>query len=559
MRLRLRDNNRGHYTNTHVVLHANSTPDGCASRPSDSLIALIRPNRQAEAEQPRELCVLLCFAALECYRSQSGEPVEEQVLTMLRGQVGPIMLGTVFLFVGLIACAISAIRSRKENRILLWFGLLNVMWGIRILAYAPAAFSMLPRPLWASRLNAIAILSYLTVIPGLLFFIEMSRGILRRFLQILLLAELPICAAGVGAVLFTKSPYRFIHYSNVLVVLFVLLVALVISIPVMAKKSGIQRHRISTIGFLVVGVAALYANLRGFFGLPEYQVLEPLAFAVLIFSLGYVVAEKIFSDGRRLIAIENELAIAREIQTSILPTGIPEFTSLLINAAYCPMTSVAGDFYEFIPVDERRVGFLVADVSGHGVPAALIAAMIKVAMQSLAHCASMPGEVLGGLNRILSGQLRSQLVSAAYLWMDMERGSALYSAAGHPPLICWRNGRLERIESNGILIGVMPDADYPVCEIPLSLGDRFLLYTDGVIEPENASGDSFGDREFEDIVRRNQSRSPSDLSEDLLTGIRRWQPASVTQQDDITLIVIDIAQSPWNAYSKIMETTQASI
>jgi sigma-B regulation protein RsbU (phosphoserine phosphatase) len=320
--------------------------------------------------------------------------MEEQVLTMLRDQVGPIMLGTVFLFVGLIACAISTIRGRKENRILLWFGLLNIMWGARILAYAPAAFSMLPRSLWASRLDVIAILSYVTVVPGLLFFLEMSRGILRRFLQIMLLAELPICAAGVGAVLFTKSPYRFIHFSNVLVVLLVLLVALVVAIPATAKKFGIQRHRISTIGFLVVGVTALYANLREFFGLPEYQVLEPLAFAVLIFALGYVVAERIFSDGRRLIAIENDLAIAREIQTSILPTGIPEITSLLISAAYCPMTAVAGDFYEFIPVDEHRVGFLVADVSGHGVPAALIAAMIKVAMQSLVHCAHRPGEVL---------------------------------------------------------------------------------------------------------------------------------------------------------------------
>ena len=484
--------------------------------------------------------------------------MEEQVVPMLRGQVGPIMLGTVFLFVGLTACAISTIRGRKEKRILLWFGLLNIMWGARTLAYAPAAFSMLPRSLWTSRLDVIAILSYVTVVPGLLFFLEMSRGALRRILQIMLLAELPICAAGVGAVLFTKSPYRFIHFSNVLVVLFVLLIALVVTVPAMGNKFGIQRHRVSTVGFLVVGVAALYANLRGFFGLPEYQVLEPLAFAVLMFSLGYVVAERIFSDGRRLIAIENELAIAREIQTSILPTGIPEITSLVISAAYLPMTTVAGDFYEFIPVDEHRVGFLVADVAGHGVPAALIAAMIKVAMQSLVHCAHRPGEVLSGLNRILSGQLRSQLVSAAYLWLDMEDGSALYSAAGHPPLIRWQQDRLERIESNGILIGVMPNADYPVCEIPFGLGDRFLLYTDGVIEPENASGDSFGDREFEDIVRRNQSRPPSDLSEDLLTGVRRWQPASVTQQDDITLIVIDIAQSPRNAHSEVVETTQAS-
>jgi len=247
------------------------------------------------------------------------------------------------------------------------------------------------------------------------------------------------------------------------------------------------------------GVTSLYANLREFFGFPEYRVLEPLAVAVLIFSLGYVVAKRIFSDGRRLIAIENELAIAREIQTSILPNGIPEINSLLFSAAYCPMTAVAGDFYEFIPVDQHRVGFLVADVSGHGVPAALIAAMIKVAMQSLVHCAHQPAEVLSGLNRILSGQLRAQLVSAAYLWLDMESGRALYSGAGHPPLLCWRQGRLDRIESNGLLIGVMPDSDYPVCEIPLSLGHRFLLYTDGLVEPENASGDPFGDYELKTL------------------------------------------------------------
>jgi serine phosphatase RsbU (regulator of sigma subunit) len=83
---------------------------------------------------------------------------------------------------------------------------------------------------------------------------------------------------------------------------------------------------------------------------------------VLIFSLGYIVAKRIFSNGRRLIAIENELAIAREIQTSILPSGIPEIKSLRISAAYCPMTAVAGDFYEFIPIDQNRDGCSVRRV-----------------------------------------------------------------------------------------------------------------------------------------------------------------------------------------------------
>jgi phosphoserine phosphatase RsbU/P len=252
------------------------------------------------------------------------------------------------------------------------------------------------------------------------------------------------------------------------------------------------------------------------------------------------VAKRIFNNGRRLIAIENELAIAREIQTSILPSGIPEIKSLLISAVYCPMTAVAGDFYEFIPIDQNRVGFLVADVSGHGVPAALVAAMTKVAMQSLLNCAHEPGEVLRGLNRILTGQQRGKLISAAYLWLDLEAGTGLYSAAGHPPLLRWCNGELERIESNGMLIGVLADAEYPVCEIQFAAGDRFLLYTDGVIEPENAAGDPFGDRRLEEIIRRNEMHSPSDLSRDVLSEVRSWQPASMTQQDDITLVIVDV-------------------
>jgi serine phosphatase RsbU (regulator of sigma subunit) len=204
------------------------------------------------------------------------------------------------------------------------------------------------------------------------------------------------------------------------------------------------------------------------------------------------------------------------------------------------MSAVAGDFYEFIPVDGKRVGFLVADVAGHGVPAALIASMIKMAMQSVVSCAHEPREVLRGLNRMLYGQLRDQLITAAYLWLDTEKRKALYSAAGHPPLLRWREGKLERIESNGLLFGVNPVADYPVCDLSIHSGDRFLLYTDGVTEPQNASGSSFGDRKLEQVVRDNQSQPPSELSEQLLSEICIWQSASVAQQDDITLIVVDV-------------------
>jgi len=246
------------------------------------------------------------------------------------------------------------------------------------------------------------------------------------------------------------------------------------------------------------------------------------------------------TDNRRLLSIEKELEIAREIQLSILPSCAPELKNLRINPTYLPMTAVAGDYYEFIFVDQNRVGFLVADVSGHGVPAALIASMIKVAMQSLLSFAQDPSEVLRRLNRILFGQMQRQLITAAYLWLDTKLRRGLYSAAGHPPLLHWRENKLEHIESNGLPIGVTPDSVYPVCEMPLNAGDRFLLYTDGVIEPMNAAGEPFGAHALEQVIRNNHSLPLVEFSEQLLSALRNWQPAFMTQRDDITLIVVDV-------------------
>jgi len=248
----------------------------------------------------------------------------------------------------------------------------------------------------------------------------------------------------------------------------------------------------------------------------------------------------VFASERRLLAIENELAIARDIQTSILPRSNPEIRNLRITAAYHPMTAVAGDFYDFIPVDQHRVGVLVADVLGHGIPAALIAAMIKMAAQSIVPCVQSPGDLLQGLNRMLYGQAPDQFATAAYLFIDTQNYSARYSAAGHPPLLLSRAGTLQRIESNGLVFGVMSQPDYPVRDIPLCPGDRLLLYTDGVIEPENAKGKPFGDSKLEQVVLGAQKCPPSELTDRLLTEIRAWQPASMAQQDDITLVVIDV-------------------
>ena len=118
--------------------------------------------------------------------------------------------------------------------------------------------------------------------------------------------------------------------------------------------------------------------------------------------------------------------------------------------------------------------------------------------------------------------------------------TARYSAAGHPPLLHWRQGTLERVVSNGLLFGMFNERDYPVREMTTSPGDRFLLYSDGVIECQNAQGEFFGDFRLEEVVRRNQGQSPSGCSDALLAEIGRWRPAAVPQQDDITLVIADV-------------------
>jgi hypothetical protein len=121
--------------------------------------------------------------------------------------------------------------------------------------------------------------------------------------------------------------------------------------------------------------------------------------------------EILFTNERRLLSIETELETARQIQSSILPARVPELENLRIAASYHPMTAVAGDFYQFVRSDNNHLGILVADVSGHGIPAALISTMIKVAMQSVAVHADDPAQVLSGLNRILWSEAHGQFGS----------------------------------------------------------------------------------------------------------------------------------------------------
>jgi phosphoserine phosphatase RsbU/P len=140
----------------------------------------------------------------------------------------------------------------------------------------------------------------------------------------------------------------------------------------------------------------------------------------------------------QLRALNNELEMARQIQLSILPHSIPTLPGLEIAARFFPMTSVAGDFYDFIQIDDKHIGILIADVSGHGLPSALIASMLQVALTGQAGHASEPAQVLAGLNRALRGKFTHNFVIAAYVYLDLEKNFMRYAGAGQPPVLQWR-------------------------------------------------------------------------------------------------------------------------
>jgi sigma-B regulation protein RsbU (phosphoserine phosphatase) len=246
---------------------------------------------------------------------------------------------------------------------------------------------------------------------------------------------------------------------------------------------------------------------------------------------------------RQLLLINNELEMAREIQLSILPREIPGIKGLEITARYLPMSSVAGDFYDFIVLDEKRLGILVADVSGHGLPAALIASMLQVALAAQFAHATDPGRVLAGLHQALRGKFQHHFVTAVYVFVDMEKKSMSYAGAGHPPLLLWRTSTQSALEvaENGLPLGILPDAAYSVREIEVVPGDKAVLYTDGIVETASPSEQEFGIDLFKGFLESNHHLKADLFADSLLDELSSWSehPKGQGQQDDITFITID--------------------
>jgi sigma-B regulation protein RsbU (phosphoserine phosphatase) len=449
-----------------------------------------------------------------------------QVLRIFHRDEPFLFLGAAFATVALLCAGFSLLR-RKFDTLLLWLAAFAFLYGARMwLDTGLLAITLAGKPTFV-RLRDVV--NFLTPIPAFLFF--QSAGLIPRrgkpFMVVLigLFFALAVTTAVVG-----RMPI--LHLINN--------TAVIAALPWVLVRTYLQGavnrdFVVMRRGLLCFVLLAMWDNTLGVPVL--HTTLEPYGFAVFLACLGYVAARRTMKRDEDLIEIQKELDLARRIQLSLLPASLPDSDAFRIAARYVPMKSVAGDFYDVLTADAGKVGLLIADVSGHGVPAALIASMVKMAAISQRDHVAQPAKLLGEMNRALCGNTRGHYVTAAYAYLDAVNRELRYGAAGHPSMLRLRNGDVAEIAENGLLLAAVDDVAYADTTVPIEGGDRLLLYTDGLVEARNAAGEMFGEAALMAAFRQTANTTPADAADSIIASVQRW---AHSQDDDLTVLVCDV-------------------
>ncbi|MFI5092472.1 MAG: PP2C family protein-serine/threonine phosphatase [Candidatus Acidiferrum sp.] len=449
-------------------------------------------------------------------------------------------VAAILLAIGVNAVKLFFYRKQTADRTPLYLGIFVLLYGVRVFLRQAPLLSVFDIPPGVAN-HIVSTITFTISLPLLLLFLEIVPTRLRLALKWALAIQLIFALFAILSDIAGVARRAAFVANNLLVLASWAL--LVVILFVLRPPGRLPRElRVVAAGFTVLGVFVVHANLSSLHVLPGPDV-EPLGVLFFVGTLGYLVAQRIFSREENLAAIQKELQIAQQIQTSILPHEVPRIPGLDLAACYLPMSAVAGDFYDFLTLEGNQLGVLVADVTGHGVPAALIASMLKVAFAAQKAHAQHPERVLAGLNQAVCGKFEEHFVTAVYVYFDLESKIIRYAGAGHPPVLysSRASGAARSIEQNGFFLGMFPDAAYSTMELPLQAGDRYLLYTDGLTECSNAAGEEFGIARCKQFLEAHLHLAPKELADALLNEVKRWSARSsgCAQEDDITLVVLE--------------------
>ena len=244
----------------------------------------------------------------------------------------------------------------------------------------------------------------------------------------------------------------------------------------------------------------------------------------------------------QLTAIRHELGIASQIQQSMLPKVFPPFPERREFSLYATMFAakeVGGDFYDFFLIEPNRLGFVIGDVSGKGVPAAIFMAVSRTLLRATALEGLDPGQCLNYVNTAMSADGDTDMfVTTFYGVLNTDTGKVEYAVGGHnPPFLLKKNGAEEMPVNPGIVVGVLSDARYETFSMQLAPGDGMLLYTDGVTEALDAADVFYSEERLGDLLREVRDQSPEEIVRRVVTDVRR-HAGGVPQSDDVTVMAI---------------------
>lgn len=436
-----------------------------------------------------------------------------------------LILGAAFSTVAIVAIGYCVLR-RRFDALVIWMAIFAYLYGQRLWLDSVLLGMSVPNSLFFAELRMAS--SFVIPIPGFIFF--QVAGFTRGRGKILTAVACILFVVLVGAT-FSFGPRQEFQWINNGIVVIAMVFVMVGSIR---RGSANRDFVVVRRGLLCFVVLALWDNTIGAYRL--HSRIEPYGFAVLLACLGYVAARRSLERDVELGEIHKELELARRIQLSILPGAFPDSTDFRVAARYVPMTSVAGDLYDFLVAGDRMAGLLIADVSGHGVPAALIASMVKMAATSQRANAAHPAQLLAGMNAALCGNTQGQFVTAACVYVDAAARQLRYAAAGHPAMLMLRDGVVTEVAENGLLMAVSELATYSDKTLPIEPGDRLLLYTDGLVEARNAEGKLLGEEALIALLRATADLTPDEAADRMIASAQQWAPS---QEDDLTVLICD--------------------
>jgi serine phosphatase RsbU (regulator of sigma subunit) len=241
--------------------------------------------------------------------------------------------------------------------------------------------------------------------------------------------------------------------------------------------------------------------------------------------------------------IEQELRIARLIQQTLLPKTLPKLPGYDVAAYYQPAREVGGDFYDFLELEDGRLGLVVGDVTDKGVPAALVMATTRTMLRTAAQRLFSPGEVLQRTNDALVTDIPPNMfITCLYAILDLNSGRLIYANAGHDLPYRRRaggsEGAAEELRARGMPLGLMPGMSYEEKEIVLEAGESILFYSDGLVEAHDPQREMFGFPRLQGLVGTHRSGGSSLISF-LLSELTRFTGEDWEQEDDITLVTLE--------------------